>query len=101
MPDYPRMIQLLSQLSEEQQKQIEALHGLVTAQAAALSRYSAEIETLTVALAGLGKFLISAKVIPPEAANFIVSTLLDVTDWDTQGKARRVVEMLKAWSSSA
>ena len=100
MSDYPRMIELLSQLNDDQQKQIEALHGLVTAQAAALSRQSAEIETLTVALAGLGKFLISAKVIPPGAADLIVSTLLNVTDRATQEEARRVVEMLKTWSSS-
>jgi uncharacterized coiled-coil protein SlyX len=101
MPDYERMVELLVQTTSEQQKQIETLHTMVTEQSAMLSRHSAEIQVLTRALIGLGMVLTAMKALPSEAADLIVSAILDETNQDIREKARRVVEMLEVWSSRA
>ena len=101
MPDYERMVELLVQMTSEQQKQIDTLHTMVTEQSAMLSRHSAEIQVLTRALIGLGMVLTAMKALPSEAADLIVSAILDETDQDIREKARRVVEMLEVWGNRA
>ncbi len=101
MPDYERMVELLVQMTSEQQKQIETLQTMVTEQSSMLSRHSAEIQVLTRALIGLGMVLTAMKALPSEAADLIVSAILDETDQDIREKARRVVEMLETWGNRA
>jgi hypothetical protein len=101
MPDYEQMVEPLVQMTAEQQKQIEALHTIIAEQSAMLSRHSAEIQVLTRALIGLGMVLTAMKALPSEAADLIVSAILDETDQDIREQARRVVEMLEVWGSRA
>ena len=101
MPDYEQMVELLVQTTSEQQKQIETLHTMVAEQSAMLSRHSAEIQVLTRALIGLGMVLTAMEALPSEAADLIVSAILDETNQDTREQARRVVEMLEVWGSRA
>lgn len=101
MPDYEQMVEPLVQMTSEQQKQIEALHTIIAEQSAMLSRHSAEIQMLTRALIGLGMVLTATKALPSEAADLIVSAILDETDQDIREQARRVVEMLEVWGSRA
>ena len=101
MPDYEQMVEPLVQMTSEQQKQIETLHTIITEQSSMLSRYSAEIQVLTRALIGLGMVLTAMKALPSEAADLIVSAILDETDQDIREKARRVVEMLEIWGNRA
>ena len=101
MPDYEQMVEPLVQMTSEQQKQIEALHTIIAEQSAMLSRHSAEIQMLTRALIGLGMVLTAMKALPSEAADLIVSAILDETDQDIREKARRVVEMLEVWGNRA
>jgi signal transduction histidine kinase len=108
MPEYERVIDLLLQMTETQQKQfddlratVDDLRTIVVEQTAMRSRRSAESLIITKTLIGLGNFLISTKVIPPDTADALVSVILEGTDYETQEKARTVVEMLKAWASSS
>jgi hypothetical protein len=45
--------------------------------------------------------LTAMKALPSEAADLIVSAILDETDQDIREKARRVVEMLETWGNRA
>ena len=108
MPEYERVIDLLLQMTETQQKQfddlratVDDLQTMVAAQTSMLSRRSAESLIITKTLISLGNFLVSTKVISPDTVDALVSVILEGTDYETQEKARTVVAMLKAWASSS
>ena len=115
MPEYERVIDLLLQMTETQQKQFDELRAtvddlsatvdnlrmMVVEQTMMLSQRSAENLIITKALIGLGNFLVSMKVIPPDTVDGLVSVILEGTDYETQEKAPTVIAMLKAWVSSS
>src|SRR3954466_4805480 len=115
MPEHGRVIDLLLQMAETQQKQFDGLRAtvddlrttvddlqtMVEAQTTMLSRRSAESLIITKTLISLGNFLVSTKVISPDTVDALVSVILEGTDYETQEKARTVVAMLKAWASSS